>query len=59
MMIIFLIVSILLPLALVGGLFSTERNITDKIWLVKWTRPPNIVVGSVQATSNGSEVIAS
>ncbi|KAF8559797.1 hypothetical protein OG21DRAFT_1594593 [Imleria badia] len=37
MIIVFLIVSILLPLAL-------------------WTRPPNIIVGDVQPTSNGSEI---
>jgi LEA14-like dessication related protein len=37
MITVFLIVSILLPLAL-------------------WTRPPNIVIGNVQAVSNGSEI---
>ncbi|KAG8217736.1 hypothetical protein J3R82DRAFT_5895, partial [Butyriboletus roseoflavus] len=37
MIIVFLIASILLPLAL-------------------WTRPPNILIGNVQAASNGSEI---
>ncbi|KAI9571320.1 hypothetical protein HD554DRAFT_161788 [Boletus coccyginus] len=39
MMIVFLLVGILLPLAL-------------------WTRPPNIIVGDIQATSNGSELLS-
>lgn len=56
MITVFLIVSILLPLALVCGLSWRERNITNKTWLVQWTRPPNIVIGNVQAVSNGSEV---